>query len=303
MDRFYSYVYLNSRKPGNYKYGGCKFPFEPFYVGKGCGDRFKPSSKIGGKWGNKYLKNKMKKIGLDNIMIEFLGKNMTNEEACELEKEIISLIGRWDLKTGPLLNMTDGGEGSVNISESQRKKLSEIQTRIAKHGSDSPRWGITYKHTPEAREKIRQAGIGRIQSRETRAKISKAHIGMKPSKETREKISRKIREITKRGSEHPSYGKKHSEETRAKIRASKKNMSDETRKNISKAAKRRPPISEETRARMSKASKGRRISDKTKEKMSIAAKGKKRSKEAVERMRQASLNSWAKRKAQREADK
>jgi len=39
--QFYVYVYLDPRKPGKYKYGEYEFDYEPFYVGKGKGFRFK----------------------------------------------------------------------------------------------------------------------------------------------------------------------------------------------------------------------------------------------------------------------
>jgi len=34
MNKYYVYVYLDSRKPGKYKYGEYEFDYEPFYVGK-----------------------------------------------------------------------------------------------------------------------------------------------------------------------------------------------------------------------------------------------------------------------------
>ncbi|MHA2023540.1 MAG: LEM-3-like GIY-YIG domain-containing protein, partial [Candidatus Thorarchaeota archaeon] len=38
-NRFYVYVYLDTRKPGKFVYGEWKFNYLPFYVGKGTGRR------------------------------------------------------------------------------------------------------------------------------------------------------------------------------------------------------------------------------------------------------------------------
>lgn len=35
MTTYYTYVYLDPRRPGNYEYGNFLFAYEPFYVGKG----------------------------------------------------------------------------------------------------------------------------------------------------------------------------------------------------------------------------------------------------------------------------
>jgi len=40
MLKFYVYIYLDPQKPGNFSYGPYHFDFEPFYVGKGFGDRY-----------------------------------------------------------------------------------------------------------------------------------------------------------------------------------------------------------------------------------------------------------------------
>ena len=33
------YAFLDTRKPGKYRYGKYTFEYEPFYIGKGCGNR------------------------------------------------------------------------------------------------------------------------------------------------------------------------------------------------------------------------------------------------------------------------
>jgi hypothetical protein len=66
--------------------------------------------------------------------------------------------------------------------------------------------------TPEHREKLRQAKLGRKLSEETKRKVGAASPGRKASEETRRKISEAKRGIATRGT-----GWKHSEETRKKM--------------------------------------------------------------------------------------
>ncbi len=60
-------------------------------------------------------------------------------------------------------------------------------------------------HSPETREKMRAANIGRKHSEETKRKIREGNIGKKYSKETCQKIS------------NVNKGRKHSEETKRKL--------------------------------------------------------------------------------------
>lgn len=58
--------------------------------------------------------------------VEIIQRNLSQEDAFELEIFLISLYGRRDNKTGILCNLTDGGDGrsNINVSLSTRKKLS-----------------------------------------------------------------------------------------------------------------------------------------------------------------------------------
>lgn len=61
------------------------------------------------------------------------------EEACQIEQYLIKFYGRRDLGLGNLVNMTDGGDGTINPSEETLLKISE-----SKKGKPSPHKGIKY---------------------------------------------------------------------------------------------------------------------------------------------------------------
>lgn len=107
---------------------------------------------------NDYWNKIVKKAG---YQIEIVKKDISREEACELEEILISEYGRVNNSTGCLCNMTDGGEGAPNVivSLETRNKLSK-----ANKG---------YKHTPEAILKIRKASLGRTHSKKTSNKRRK----------------------------------------------------------------------------------------------------------------------------------
>ena len=88
-----------------------------FYIG--IGNESRPFVKYNR---NKYWNNIINKT---NYEIQILKKNLSLEQACELEKILISYYGRKDLGLGNLVNMTDGGEGLNGklFSKEHRKKL------------------------------------------------------------------------------------------------------------------------------------------------------------------------------------
>ena len=110
---FYNYVYLDLSKPGKFLYDGMEFSFEPFYVGKGFGNRWK---KMCGR--NRWLKHKLDKLKNKwklNDLVSIFNVGQTEEHVLLEEVRLIKKIGRKDLDKGPLLNLTDGGETTAGI--------------------------------------------------------------------------------------------------------------------------------------------------------------------------------------------
>lgn len=176
-NRFYVYALLDPRKPGEYRYGEYSFKYEPFYVGKGHGNRCKihvyEASKNQSKC-NHHKCNKIQKIKREtgkNPIIKKLYVNLVEHLSFEYEKSLIKTIGRYDLGNGPLVNMTDGGEGSsgVIVSEETKRKMSERNIRLGIKppvllGDANP------SKRPEVVEKIRKTNIKVWKSKELREK-------------------------------------------------------------------------------------------------------------------------------------
>ena len=186
---------------------------EPFYVGKGHGNRAYVTNR------SKWWKNIVNKYnGFD---VKFIYENLSDDEALNLEKEIIAKLGRRDKKTGCLINLTDGGDGrgGAIVSKETREKL-------------AANWKGR-KHTEESKQKMSDAASGKPKSEEHRKKISEVQTGRKLSDEHRQHISE-----GNKGVIHKDRGTP---------------MSEEHKVTISNALKGRTP-SEEHKAKLAEAS-------------------------------------------------
>lgn len=163
--KYYVYVFTDPRNPGRFEYENLTFYHEPFYVGKGKGTRKQRhlnKSQLSAK-NNSIKEGKLSKIinsgynPLDYCII--IGNYSTESQAIKNEIKTILTIGRIDLKTGPLANLTNGGEGmSGNISALKGKTYEEIygieKAQILKQkrsvmftGKNNPMYGVSRKGT------------------------------------------------------------------------------------------------------------------------------------------------------------
>ncbi len=94
---------------------------------------------------NPVKNNKIKKILREGFELKpiIVLNNLKESKAYEKERELIELIGRKDLKLGPLTNLTNGGDGSFGILGKTRSK--ETKEKISRNNP---------MHNPEHRKKI-----------------------------------------------------------------------------------------------------------------------------------------------------
>ena len=172
---YYTYAYL--REDGT-----------PYYIGRG-------------KEGRAYATHKIPRPPKEKIL--FLKQELTYSESIDHEKYMIFVLGRKDLGTGILRNLTDGGEGVENLAPQTRQLISE--KRKGQVNRSGP-------HTLESREKMSRSHTGKVLSEEHKQNIAKAMKGRHFSDATKQKLREK-----RAAQVPPTLGKRHSEETKLRM--------------------------------------------------------------------------------------
>lgn len=149
MNNFYVYSYT---EPGIE---------EPFYIGKGSGNR----ATHGHLEGTTLIANKLRKLKRGGIepVIDYLQVDLTEQEAFQIEEQLIKYWGRIDLDTGCLCNHTNGGEGESGCPCSEEKKAkisaSNKLSQIGREHSLDSRIKRAKSRTEEQKVKITEGAI------------------------------------------------------------------------------------------------------------------------------------------------
>ena len=120
MNEFY--VYVHTLPDGT-----------PFYVGKGSEGRATSTNGRSTWWHRTVKKHYGNEFPHHNVLIE----NITEADAFAKETEMIGLYGRKDKSLGPLVNMTDGGDGPRGHRHSKKSKERMSKNRIGIQFSDT----------------------------------------------------------------------------------------------------------------------------------------------------------------------
>jgi hypothetical protein len=175
-----AYVYKHIRLDTN----------EVFYVGIGSDDKKHYNRAYSKKNRNKYWHNIVNKTA---YLVEIIFNNITWEEACIKEIELIRLYGRKDLNEGSLVNLTYGGEGPYGYihTTDSREKMSKSKIGKPAHNKGKPGTNLGKKFSEETRKKMSESSMGNTYS-----------LGHKHSEDTKRK-----QRLEKLGDKNPMFGK------------------------------------------------------------------------------------------------
>ena len=153
------YVYLYLREDGT-----------PYYVGKGKGNRAFSNNR------RTYHRPE------DESRIVFPAKSLTENEAFELEKELIAKYGRKNNNTGILRNLTDGGDGQSGRIPSQKSR-DKMSISSKKFWCDLDR----VKHSINVKIAMAKPEVKLKHSINTKTAMSKPEVKAKISNTLKEK--------------------------------------------------------------------------------------------------------------------
>lgn len=160
-----AYVYLHKRLDKN----------EVFYIGIG-----KNIERAYSKHNrNQYWKNIVSKT---NYQVEIVASDLSWEDACKMEIELISKYGRNDLKQGTLCNLTSGGDGvsghsMESIIKIRAAHIGRKQSQEEKQRRVNSLTGKT--RTESTKLKMSEARKGIVFSAEHLKNLSLSHLGQK----------------------------------------------------------------------------------------------------------------------------
>ena len=168
----------------------------------------------------KYAVNK---YGLN---VEILHDDISWEDACRIEQDLIKQYGRKAFEEGTLVNLTEGGEGRLGLKASEETKAKMSESHMGLNT-----WSKGRTMSKEQRQKMydyfaENGGYNqKPRSEESRRKTSEKlkgrqlALGSRRTEEHKQRIS-----IERTGEGNPMFGKTHNEDTKQRMREKALNL-------------------------------------------------------------------------------
>jgi len=187
----YVYVFLDNMKKGNYKYNkfNLSFDYQPYYVGISNSDSIHKRERVHIKYtkigkdvcNNNYKKNIIRRIlknGQEPIYVRVF-ENLSLYEPRKLEKDLIKEIGNRYDNSGPLVNISSGGEGGDTFTNNPRKEEIREKHRQNAIGEKNNMYGRPLEENPSHLAKLsgKHWNKGRSASNELKEKLSDMRKG------------------------------------------------------------------------------------------------------------------------------
>lgn len=199
MTQYYTYIWFDPKTN------------DPIYVGKGHGNRayyhFKSKYKIGN-----VLRKRLEE-GYN--LVPRIYPAVNEDAAIAMEIALITYIGRADTGQGPLFNLTDGGEGGINVSAESRKKMGKPGRKFSKEQLEKLKGRTPWNKDAIGQQVAWNKGLSgySLHNEESKAAIGKAA----KRKQTPEQIAKRVEACRKTKDSNPKTP--ISAETRAKLSA------------------------------------------------------------------------------------
>jgi len=185
----YLYIICDVTKPGNYIFGEYKFEYLPFYVGISSEGVIYKREDIHIKYAKikkDVTNNKYKMNIINNILKQdkepFIYRFYEKSDRAfifQKEIEIIALIGNRFDGSGPLVNISKGGDGGDTFTNNPRKEEIREKHRQNAIGSNNHMYGLPLEQRPSHIAKMKNChwNTGRKISEETRNIFKKIRKG------------------------------------------------------------------------------------------------------------------------------
>lgn len=297
-----TYVYILYRDDGT-----------PFYVGIGTGKRWLIHERDAHRGNSRKdrIIQKMRATGIADIPKRKIAQGLTRVQAAEIEVALIASIGR--APHGPLVNHTQGGDGAADLSaEAQAKKAARNRVTWADPEVNKKRRdGMRAVWTAEKR--AAHAAKLAAQRADPAYRQMMSEVLLKAHQDPINKAKRKQHTPERRAAQSElskamwrdpdirasriakATGRKASEETKAKMRASRANPDKEAKR---VAAIKKNWEDDAYRTTMTAALKERMNRPEVREKIAAASRGRKHSPESIAKMSATALKNgnWIGRK-------